>query len=798
MPLIDPLALLERPDKWYLGNAGMLLYAPPFPKHLAVPGFFDECHFGDLALPRLLAVGFAADAGGGLAELTPRLVSWRWRPDRLDASYELCWRRGVAELAPSGVHLDETRRIGPDSVLHCELALQANEDSPLTQVHVVAWTGRKTRADDPEGWSECFTDLGSYGRSINYRYYAARRAHGRGDKALPLAVTLDADREPDSLRVICSHGAEITPRLDYTALWDELKADAKLSGKVESKNPLGSVVYAGLHWRVKLAPGKSWHTDVRVRVDFDARGKAGAGRGVHCDAATPDPLAAWREFIALVPHFECSDELLTRYYWYRWYGLRLNAVPQGANYCAPGVTEGLSYFRGVITYSLMCHLYECKWLADPALAQGCLRNHIRHQTRTGHFAGHIYVSHANTQGFYHTDVGRSVGELLAHHPDAGFAQEAETALARLLGFYDRERDPEGSGLYDVRDQYETGQEFTSRYFHADDRADLYGWEHKLRLKGVDVTCYVYHLARLLERLALERGDARAVRRHAMLAERIRIAVKEFLWDAERSFWFDYSAPKHTRSPYWVAVGCYPILSDLASREQALAAGRHFADPFRFDTHWPTPTVAADDPYYSADPRWRGERANCPWNGRVWPMVNSHVTEVLAALAVHDPARYRARTAAYLRRFIELMHFEAVPGGAGGGATPAGGDGGRRGPSRHFPGKDFTRPNCFEHYSPADGTACEYRGIDDYQHSWVADLILKYAAGVRLEGRRLTIDPLPFNLSWFLLKDCQLAGHKLDVCWNRDRRGQEARGLRICLDGKQAFRADTLTRWEVEL
>ena len=784
MPLVDPLELLERKDKWYLGNAGMLLYAPPFPKHLDVPGFFDECHFGDLALPRLLAVGFAAKVGDGIEELVPRLVSWRWRPDRIDAGYELCWRRGVADYEPAGVILSETRRIGPDGTLHCDLELSVDDSCAHSQVHVVVWTGRKTRENDPEGRCENFTDLGSYGRSISYRYSAARRAHNRGDKPLPLEVTLDADREPDNLRVICSHSADIIPRLDYTALWDELKSEGKLSGKVEGDNPLGGVVYAGLHWLVKLSPGKSWHTDVRVNVQLDQRnGKAAQrtaasaapepGQGKHSEAATPDPLAAWREFLALVPHFECSDAMLTRYYWYRWYGLRLNAVPSGCNYCAPGVTEGIAYFRGVITYSLMCHLYECKWLADPALAQGCLRNHIKHQTRAGHYAGHIYVSHANTQGFYHTDVGRSVEELLAHHPDAQFAQESEVSLARLLSYYDRERDQEGSGLYDIRDQFETGQEFTSRYFHADERADLYGWEHKLRLKGVDVTCYVYHLARLLERLALDRGDAKAVRRFAKLAERTRIAVGEFMWDAERSFWFDYSVPKQERSPYWVAVGCYPILSDLASREQALAAAGHLANPFKFETHWPTPTVAADDPHFSADPRWRGERANCPWNGRVWPMVNSHVAEILAALACYD-ADYRARTADYLRRFVALMHYET--GGA----------------------KDYTRPNCFEHYSPSDGTACEYRGIDDYQHSWVADLILKYAAGVLLAGRRLVIDPLPFNLDWFLLKDCTLAGRKLDVCWNRDRRGAEADGMRIYLDGALAFKADVLTRWEVEL
>ena len=48
------------------------------------------------------------------------------------------------------------------------------------------------------------------------------------------------------------------------------------------------------------------------------------------------------------------------------------------------------------------------------------------------------------------------------------------------------------------------------------------------------------------------------------------------------------------------------------------------------TTYPVPSSSADDPFYNADGLWKGERKNCPWNGRVWPMTNSHIAEVLAA------------------------------------------------------------------------------------------------------------------------------------------------------------------------
>ncbi len=868
--LIDPIALLKRPDKWYLGNGGMLLYAPPFPTELDTPGFWDVCHYGDLAVPRLLAFSFAVEQHGVLTEVKPYLHHWDWYPDRIEARYYLVLHEGLGYKQQRGVRIfvSEVRRVGPDSTLHCELSFDTLAGLPETTLHVVAWTARQRGAAPPntgksaDAAAQRIDSHGDFAAGkgwIEYSQRVAGRAHGRGAAAFPLLVRMSATPQPASMQITPSHGANLTPRLSHTPFWDSLKTarrgglrldNAALGEGAQTENVLGSVTYAGMHWRVgfplkkavkisaqvhvgawacprpvlpektggdKPTPLQEKYTDGRTQGPPLQEKKAGTaaslkntdhGSALHQEAATEgrstkegrptNPSQAWREFLSLVPHFECSDAMLTRYYWYRWYGLRLNAVPPGGNYVAPGVTEGLSYFRAVITYSLMCHIAECKWLADPALARGCLENHIAHQTKAGHFPAHIYLDHVNTDGFYHTDVGGSVSDLLLHHPDPQWATQIEQPLSRLLDYYLKQRDGEGLGLYDIRDQYETGQEFTSRYFHGDEQADMYGWEHALRLKGVDVTVYVYRLAQLLQSMSAARGDKRRAAKLSKLIAQIAASTQEHLYNPAARFNFDFNAQSQQASNYKAAVGFYPLLTDIAPRDIALQVGRHLLPGGSFDAQWPTPTVPADDPFFSADPRWRGERANCPWNGRVWPMVNGHIVEVMARLAALEPQVWRPQLAGYLRRWIELMHFEKRQEAT----DPAYDKAGLPvGPVHH---KDLTRPNCFEHYSPVDGTACEYRGVDDYMHSSVVDPLLKYVAGVQLEADvdtgkvRLVIDPYPFGLKHLLLLNCHLAGHRLELCFNRDRKGADQAGWRIYLDGRLVHRSAQMEKWDCVL
>ena len=89
---------------------------------------------------------------------------------------------------------------------------------------------------------------------------------------------------------------------------------------MKGSNVLGNVVYAGMHWKASGPDPFSLGIDIAVNE---------AGHAAPLPSGSDQPDNAWREFLSLVPHFECSDAMLTRYYWYRWYGLRLNALPAG-------------------------------------------------------------------------------------------------------------------------------------------------------------------------------------------------------------------------------------------------------------------------------------------------------------------------------------------------------------------------------------------------------------------------------------------------------------------------------------
>ncbi len=74
-----------------------------------------------------------------------------------------------------------------------------------------------------------------------------------------------------------------------------------------------------------------------------------------------------------------------------------------------------------------------------------------------------------------------------------------------------------------------------------------------------------------------------------------------------------------------------------------------------------------------------------------------------------------------------------------------------------------RQNCFEHYHPYNGRGSVYRGIDDYQHSWVNDLLVSHVIGVLPRGAAgVTIQPLALGVERASLDGVRVAGHKLRV------------------------------------
>jgi len=600
--------------------------------------------------------------------------SLRWQPGDLEAD----WR------TPDGTTLIEHRAVAPGG----RFVSRWQVPHAAAGSHLVAFSiqpgesvGNARRTDDGVRWE--------------------RRLEDRRGGPLDVHATLSADPAPARGAAVRAEHSASQPVWAYTPFverWNEgLPEDVRLEGIAST-----GLVYVALD--VPLGATAS-------TVTFTLAVAPVVG-------GTPRPASggvAIEDFAARFPALQCDDPYLERYYAYRVYGLHLNRLGGDAgNVRYPAIAEGIGYFHVPITYSAQCHMFEMRWAREPQEARGSLLNFLHNQKPDGSFHGRLYSRHLEGTDFYHANWGDGVLAVDAVAPDGGFLERAYEGLARYARWLDATRDREQSGMYDVVDQYETGQEYMSRYQAVDPDADRYGWENRIRLKGIDVTVYTYQLHRALERTALRLEKARQSNAWRSSADRIGDAILSAMWDEATGLFSDVEPGTMRRTGVKAAVCFYPLLTDLLDERTVARLLAHLADPTTFATPFPVPSSSQDDPLFDPDAEWKGRRHNCPWNGRVWPMTNSHILEGLLRQWHRGRREAGPAAAGLLSAFVRLMFHE----------------------------RDLARPNCYEHYHPFTGHASVYRGIDDYQHSWVLDPILRGVTGLEPAAEGLRIRPLP--------------------------------------------------------
>ena len=724
------MELLARGDKWYLSAGEGLLWAPPFPAWLDAPGFWDEAHLFEYPLAPLFTVAFV-DEGGREIALRPGERSWT--PAALEVPY--------ASRMP--LEFREARMVLPGFVLGSEWQIANLGVAPI-RIHAVAWTTAPGEEVEPGEVSFADSEL-SWTRVL----------HDRRDGTLPVRLQLAVARGADSWGAVRSERTADQPRFALTPFWDRwdptrggLRSRPELEGITNA-----GLVYLGVHRVIEIEPGTTARLAIALRAQPDLV------ESVLRLEPPPPPRASsfvaasrasWDGYFASLPTFRCADPYFERYWAYRWYGLRLNGLAQGwGNYIAPTVCEGIAGFHEPITYSAQCHLRELRWSKDPEWARGVLRTFVAHQKPDGSFHGRIYANHLEGTDFYHADWGGALLALDAVHPSDAFLREVLPALEGYAEWIATSRDADGTGLIDVTDQFETGQEYMSRYQAVDGDADRYGWENRIRLKGIDVTVYAYRLYQALADLGARGGIDGA--RWKERARSTGTAILKRMWDAKAGMFSDLNPATGRRTGVQAAVCFYPYFTDLVFPEHLQGFVQHLFDPRSFWKPFPVPSSSGSDPFYDPDAAWRGKRHNCPWNGRVWPMSNSHVAEAIAHVALEHLPALRAHLVEFLTKFVRMM----------------------------FWGGDASRPNCFEHYHPVNGRPCAYRGIDDYQHSWVNDLIVQYVVGLRPAGEgRCVVDPMPFALDGFEVRGLPMQGASVDVV-------REGERLVVHVNGREA-------------
>jgi hypothetical protein len=507
------LGYLARDDKWFLGGGKKVIFAPEFPVWLDKPGFWDHACYLDYKVAPIFAVTFLDDKGREIA-LTHR--SHTWQPDHTTNFFRN--RR-------YGLDISERRALLPWDTL-CSSFEISNSLKEEQTFDIIVWSCQERFESNGVYELESYRHRPDDGtllwqRRIRERDVPYNPAEPENVN-MRFVVALGAHSPAKSHGVVTSDRQPNQPHWRYSPFYEKMGQYGHLGNPAQKEldSNFGGYTYFGLHYSVKVpAEGRVQFvtyaaiagSEEEALVGLQMSRRQGTGAKENNDGkiserrATYPAKKAWATYFEGIPTFHCSDPYLEKYYWYRWYGLRLNTIIADDNRIGlphPCIFEGinLGWFRQHITFSAQCHMLETRWMHDPAIAQGSLLNFIANQQENGSFPGvikNIYQGDRSLRigvAFYHANWGMAVREVYRVHPDKAWLEKIYEPLSRYVLYFDKERDPDRTGLYDVINHWETGMEFMSRYQEVDADADK---SSQFRLKGLDATVYIYQLLETL-------------------------------------------------------------------------------------------------------------------------------------------------------------------------------------------------------------------------------------------------------------------------------------------------------------
>lgn len=218
-------------------------------------------------------------------------------------------------------------------------------------------------------------------------------------------------------------------------------------------------------------------------------------------------------------------------------------------------------------------------------------------------------------------------------------------------------------------------------------------------------------------------------------EVIEDTIRKKMWDEKAGLFMDLDPDNRRKTNVKAAVGFYPLATDIPNPKMVERMLETLGDRKEFWTKYPVPSLSVSDPYYDPNGRWKGTRKNCPWNGRVWPMINSHILEGLTRWAERGNKKAQKLATDLLKKTVAMMS------GAAEGNTHA---------------------NSFEHYHPETGLGSRYRGIHLYLHAYVLDNIMRIAGGFAIRYGEIQDDPFMADAPDFKLQGMPLGNKVYDV------------------------------------
>ena len=476
-----------------------------------------------------------------------------------------------------------------------------------------------------------------------------------------------------------------------------------------------------------------------------------------------------------IPYFDCSDGSFKKMWYYRWWIVRFHMVDlrdgRTTDLQDYAFYEGKLGFDNPIGFAIPAQIKELTYLRNPVYAISQLRNSYGNLADNGAVVDppgspywHETYSHWNAQ---------AAAELNRVHPlDKETLDQLLPLMAKdvraWMTSYDADQDflperirPRVTG-YDL--------DILSWWYWAGTKLDQ---RHRPpAMERVDFASFLYANASGITELARAAGNPALAKEFRTVADNIRTAAVQKLWDDETFFFYPQRADDDERAPIRELHGLFPFTTLMAPNEPRFTrALQRIVDPAEFWSRFP-PVITSMHHYRD----WNWERDGLTRNIAPHPISMGGRT-LIQAVRNYDQSSVRPKhVMELLARYNDLVY----PG--------------------VYPGNPIWRPNAHEYYSQWEPFAREPEPkpseiSHDFHSMWLS-LVIEGAIGLIPRGDDvIEVDPMATEWSYFLIDRLRYHGRDLTIAWDRPGDGPPRydgvpEGLSIQVNGKQvAHRPD---------
>ncbi|HVO24401.1 MAG TPA: hypothetical protein VMW56_12315 [Candidatus Margulisiibacteriota bacterium] len=512
--------------------------------------------------------------------------------------------------------------------------------------------------------------------------------------------------------------------------------------------------------------------EAQVAVSFENQRRSAPAPALPADLLLQHRRQYNRWFFDNVPYFDASDGAFKKMWYYRWWVVRFNmAQAETPDLSGYRFYEGKLGFDNVISFAVPVQLKELTYLRDPEFGLQQAQNSYRNLSPQGAVVdppGSPYWGET-----YSHWIAAALAEFHRVHPiPVETLRGLLPAMARDVRAWVTVYDPDHDGLPQRAKPRVTGYDLDilSFWYFSGLKLDL---NAKLTdMERVDFASFVYANARAVAELARVAHDAAMAAEFDDIAERIRSAALQHLWDDETHFFYPQRAIDDVRIPIRELHGFFPFTTLLAPDEPRYhEALKKFIDPEEFWAAYPP--VITSQYYYR---RWTWEMDGLTRNIAPHPISMGARTLLQVLKHYHQQIIRPDHFMDLMARYTALMYSGVNP---------------------YDP---LWRPNAHEYYSKWEPHQVSPRpkpsDISHDFHSMYCALVVEGVVGLTPRSDdKIELDPAALHWSHFVLDRLRYHGKDLTILWDQPdgqvRYSGYPEGFSLYIDGKLAFTRDRL-------